>query len=148
MNKQTNIFQHFLLNKILQHKAIRYAMPFIFLAFICWVIYDADKGNYNVFIEFGRILPHSDKFFHALLYGLLAYFTNMALDLKRVKIKRFNILLGALIVTVFALGEEITQIPIATRNFDLLDIMSDLIGIYGFSYLAVQQFKARGKKSE
>lgn len=128
------------------HKITRYAAPIAFFAFICWIIYDADRGNDNIFIEIGRSLPHSDKLFHALLFGFLAYLINMATNLKRIKIGSFNLLLGSVVVLLFAVTEEITQIPFENRDFDLLDLLSDLIGIVGFSYLAIYRTRTRIRK--
>ena len=48
-----------------------------------------------------------------------------------------NLLLGSVLVGVFAIGEEFTQIILASRNFELLDIACDLLGIGLFSYLAI-----------
>lgn len=100
-----------------------------FFLFICWIIFTADTGQVNPYLRQVRSLPYGDKIAHFTLYGLLAFFVNLALNNRRVKIGSLPFLLGALMVGTFAVLEEFTQIAFATRNFELLDMASDLLGI-------------------
>ncbi|MEL7219769.1 MAG: VanZ family protein [Bacteroidota bacterium] len=109
-----------------------------FSIFIFWIIIMADLGQKTGLSHFVRGLPHGDKFGHFILYGILAFLVNMALNNKKIKILSFQVLLGAAAVLIFAVLEEFTQIKLQTRDFELLDIICDLGGIVCFSWLSLQ----------
>ena len=114
---------------------------FIFLAaaffvFICYIIICADTGQTVVLAEHVRHLPFGDKAGHFILYGILAFLVNLAMQNKEVRLLGRAVLLGSLIVVVFAIAEEFTQIFLAKRSFVLIDICCDLLGIGLASYLA------------
>lgn len=83
-------------------------------------------------------IPIGDKIGHFLLMGMLAYLVNLLMECKTFKLGKWQILTGSVIVAVCVLIEEMTQIFIPTRTFSYLDLLSDLLGILTFSYLAVK----------
>lgn len=109
-----------------------------FFLFICYVIFAADTGQSIFLAKQVRHLPFGDKAGHFILYGILAFLVNLALGNRQIQLARHHLLLGSVIVTTFAIGEEFTQIFLASRSFELADIMCDLLGIYVFGKLAVR----------
>jgi VanZ family protein len=107
----------------------RILYPFGFFLFISYIIFLADTADLNYGLEIVRIIPYGDKFFHALLYGMMAMFLNYGLGFRRV----YGVQLGAILVLIFATIEEISQMFISTRTFDLGDLAADLIGVILFS---------------
>ena len=108
---------------------VRITLPLSFFIFISYIIFLADTADLNYGLEIVRIIPYGDKFFHALLYGMMAMFLNYGLDYKKI----YRLQLGAVIVLTFAAIEECSQYFITTRTFDLDDLLADIIGITLFS---------------
>ncbi|PHN05825.1 trypsin [Flavilitoribacter nigricans DSM 23189 = NBRC 102662] len=117
---------------------LRSVLAIGFFLFICWIIFTADTGQVPPQLQQIRKLPYGDKVGHFTLYGMLAFLVNLALNHKRVRIFSLPVLSGALLVGIFAIVEEFTQIAFATRNFELMDMLCDLLGITVFSYLSLQ----------
>ena len=109
----------------------------LFFLFICWIILAADQGQDFFVMKQVRRLPYGDKGGHFILYGILTLLVNLALNNRVVRIGKRSFLLGALLVGVFAVLEEFTQLALVSRNFELMDIACDLIGILVFSYLSL-----------
>ena len=107
-----------------------------FFGFICWVIWQANVDGSNALFRIVGQIPYHDKLGHVFLYGVLVFLLELALDFKKTKIGRFNFSLAGVIILVFALLEECTQIWISTRSFDLLDFLGDIIGITLFMTFA------------
>lgn len=114
------------------------ALALSFLTFICWIIVQADLGQSIALSKLVRNLPYGDKMGHFLLYGILAFLVNLALKNRKLAIFGHQVLLGGLLVLVFALLEECTQIALSTRDFELWDMFCDLVGIVLFSWLALR----------
>lgn len=119
-------------------QGLRAAIAIGFFVFICWIIFTADMGQVNPHLQQVRKLPYGDKVGHFTLFGLLAFFVNLALNNKRVTVFSFPILLGSLLVGVFAILEEFTQIAFATRQFEFADMFCDILGIACFSWLSLK----------
>lgn len=116
---------------------MRYITPFAFFAFICRMIYDADSKTPNILIQYASQIPFGDKFGHIILYGLLAFLLNYALNFKKVRRLGFELQVGALLVLAFAFLEEGTQFFLPTRTFSLADALCNVIGVVLFSYLGL-----------
>ena len=117
---------------------MRYLFSITFFLFICWIIFEADTGSPNFFIDQVKGIPYGDKLGHFTLYGMLTFLVNISLKLHSTTLKGHTIQSGALLVGSFAILEEFTQILLHTRNFQLSDIVSDLVGIYCFSWLSIR----------
>ncbi len=118
-------------------KTIHY-LTIAFTLFIFWIIYTADTGGTIVFTRWIRFLPYPDKWGHAILYGMLAFLLNITLQYKRLTLPRFKPYLGAVIVFVFAVLEELTQGLLDTRSMDHIDVLADLVGIFIFSWITTR----------
>lgn len=102
---------------------------------IALIIYDANNGGSFGTLYVMNFGVHADKFAHFILFGLLSFILNMALGLKRVRLWRFRLYLGSLSVGIFVVIEELSQLFIATRTFDLNDLAADYAGIFVFAYI-------------
>ncbi len=116
---------------------MRYITPLAFFSFICQIIYDADSKTPNILIQYASQIPFGDKLGHIILYGLLAFLINYALNFKKIRRLGFELQVGALLVLAFAFIEEGTQLFFPTRTFSLADALCDVIGVVLFSYLGL-----------
>jgi VanZ family protein len=126
------------MQKIILNRFFWPTLATAFLVFICWIIIQADLGQSGEWSQYTRRLPFGDKAGHFLLYGLLAFLVNLALDNRKVNILSQRVLLGASLVLAFAVLEEFTQIYLSTRDFEVLDILCDLGGVICFSWLSIK----------
>jgi hypothetical protein len=100
-----------------------------FFCFILWIIYLANTGGHSVFFDFIRSLPYGDKLGHFCLFGLLTLILVVGSKFCSFRLGRIRIYYGVLAVTVFVVGEELSQAFIPTRTFDLIDLAADALGI-------------------
>ena len=123
-----------------------YVLAGTFFAFICWIIFQADAGANNVFINFAHSIPYGDKLGHIGLYGLLALLMSGALRFKVLQVAGRSVLVGSAAVLLFALGEELTQGMFKTRTLDVKDAVADVVGVVGVSYLTLWLLARRAKR--
>ena len=118
-----------------------------FAVFIGLVIRAANTGQGRRYWSFLDSVPYGDKLGHVLLMGTLCFLLNVALRCRTVPVGGLPILLGTLLVSVFVIGEEISQLFLANRTFDLVDLLADAIGIALASLLAWMMVGRRRKVS-
>jgi VanZ family protein len=82
--------------------------------------------------------PGGDKVGHFVLMGTLALLVNLSLSARRVRIGSRRLLLGSLVVAIVITLEEATQILLAHRSADVLDLVCSYLGIWVAGYLAVR----------
>jgi membrane-associated phospholipid phosphatase len=80
--------------------------------------------------------PLTDKVFHFLLIGSIAFWLNLWLAGRRVPLGRWLVPLAVLIPLVVALAEEIAQKLSPVRSSDPLDFLSDVVGLLFFWWLS------------
>ena len=105
------------------------------LIFMSWAVVQADTGSSSIFLDIVQFLPYGDKVGHFFLYGLLALLTVIACNYKCVQVKGYQVPLGAIIVLSLAIIEEITQIFMINRTFDLVDVLADIAGVCCFIFI-------------
>lgn len=110
-------------------------LTLIYVFILAGIIFLADTNGTN-FFNFVRKVPFGDKLGHFLLMGGFSFLLNLALDVKTIKLVSFDYLLGSLIVFGLVTVEEISQIFIAGRTFDLTDLIFDCAGIIIFGEAA------------
>ena len=98
---------------------------------IVWVIFDADNGNKNFFIEIIQSIKYGDKIGHFFIFGTLALFLNLILDFKKI----FFVFAGSGIIFLLAFTEEFSQIFFENRTFDLMDLTADILGIFFLTFI-------------
>ncbi len=88
------------------------------------------------------LIPYGDKWGHFILMGLLAFFVNLFFKCEKLKIFKLSFLKGSVIILTIVTLEELSQIFIDSRSFDLLDLTFDYLGILLFGQLALWYFRS------
>jgi VanZ family protein len=122
-------------------KVFRLAPALLLFAFICWITLQANNGNNNIFFDLVILIPYGDKLGHFMLYGTLSLLAVIAVTDKYLLVNKFRIPIGAIIVLLIAIAEELTQLFLSQRTFDLLDISANIVGVFIFPWL-FYKFKA------
>jgi len=112
----------------------RFSLPFSFFLLLSYIIFLADTSSLNFGWEIVRVIPYGDKVMHAVLYGVMAMLLNYGLGYRT--IHKFQ--LGTVIVLLFAVIEEFSQVFITTRTFDIGDLLADLTGVVLFSFWKIR----------
>jgi predicted transporter len=107
-----------------------------YATFIAVLVALANIGSFPMPIKSLRTLPCADAIGHFLLMGGLAFFVNLALEARVVRVGPAPILLGSLIVFAIVLAEEISQQWLRHRTFSWTDLFGDVVGIICFGSLA------------
>ena len=114
-----------------------YRLKWLSLAYISALILLIAAANRGALaISYLAALPAGDKIGHFLLMGLLSYLANTTLGGSRLRWKRCSILKGSILVTAFVVLEEISQLWMTHRAFELADLAADAAGIWVFGLLA------------
>lgn len=109
----------------------RILYPVAFFGFISFIIYQADTAHYNYAFHMVGKIPYGDKIGHIVLYGFMAFLLNYGLEGR----KWFKQQIGSLLVLVFSVLEEISQLYFPSRSFDIADITASVVGIILFTVL-------------
>lgn len=110
----------------------RILYPVAFFSFISFIIYQADTAHYNYAFHMVGKIPYGDKIGHIVLYGFMAFLLNYGLGGR----KWFKQQIGSLVVLVFSVLEEISQLYLPSRSFDFADIAASVVGIVLFTVLS------------
>ena len=110
-------------------------LTFVYIFILAGIISLADIHGTNYF-AFVEKVPLGDKIGHFLLMGMFSFLLNLALNVKTFRFIRFEYLSGSLIVFGLVTLEEISQIFISGRTFDLYDLIFDYAGIFIFGEAA------------
>ncbi|MCI5208613.1 MAG: hypothetical protein D3910_07430 [Candidatus Electrothrix sp. ATG2] len=101
----------------------------LFLAFLLYVIYAANQGTLPFFIRRLYLFPGGDKVGHFVLLGIASFFANQVLYPRHFLVFGKVFFVGTLILLVAITAEEISQLFLAHRTFDLLDLSFSYLGI-------------------
>ena len=116
------------------HMVVR-IMAVIVFAFIVLVTYLANSGTDTLLFAFVRSVPYGDKIGHFFLYGVLTLILNLALNLKAITLCKRNVFIGSVIVIIFIVVEELSQIFIPIRTVDYFDLVAGGTGIGVFTFI-------------
>lgn len=108
-----------------------------FLGFLAILVF-ANSGNAYCLMIFNTLegIPFSDKVIHFLLLGGLSLLTNLSLSTKKISIGQFTFLVGSLFIAVGITLEECSQLLIAHRHFEIMDLLCNYAGILVGGYLS------------
>jgi len=101
----------------------------LFLVFFLYVLYSANQGTLPFFIRRLYMFPGGDKLGHFILLGISSFLANQLLHPRHFLVFGKVFFVGTLIVLVAITVEEISQIFIANRTFDLIDLSCSYLGI-------------------
>jgi len=101
----------------------------LFIILIAYIIYSANRGSLPLLFRQLIMFPGGDKVAHIVLLGILSLFVNYFLYPRHICILGKSIFTGTLTVLCFITLEEISQLFIPMRAFDLLDLICSYLGI-------------------
>jgi VanZ family protein len=101
----------------------------VLCGFVAWLIGMENLGQPTVFSSWSRATPYGDKMAHILVFGLLTLAANGVTRLKMISLGRLKLLLGTVLVCLFAVIEELSQHFIASRTLSAGDLAADVVGI-------------------
>ncbi|MCI5162450.1 MAG: hypothetical protein D3917_10635 [Candidatus Electrothrix sp. AX5] len=102
-----------------------------FLVFFLYVISSANQGTLPFFIRRLYLFTGGDKLGHFVLLGIASFLANQLLHPRHFLVFGKVFFVGTLTVLVAITAEEISQIFIANRTFDLIDLSCSYLGIIG-----------------
>jgi len=105
-------------------------LAILFFGFLCLIVYLANQGRLYDYVPNVNDYPGADKICHFILMGTMAMLANLALGGRKIQLFSKSVYLGSLIVLVLVGAEELSQLFITSRSFDLLDLSFDILGIY------------------
>ena len=111
-------------------------LTIVFVVFLVGIVIVANLGLGPVVFAFLRYIPGGDKTGHFVLMGMLSLLVNLSLGAKRVSVAGLPLLKGSLIVVAGVTLEELSQLLLKHRSFDLPDLAMDFLGIVAFGVLA------------
>src|SRR5688572_30509095 len=98
----------------------------IYILLLISIIYLAGHHQYHeLFSIIIRNVPGGDKLGHFLLMGLLSFLLNASLRCRELDVRVTHVLLGSVIVSIVVTLEEVSQIFMQYRSFDLVDLLFD-----------------------
>ncbi|MDY6991475.1 MAG: VanZ family protein [Pseudomonadota bacterium] len=100
------------------------------------IIWAANQGSYQSIFKLVYVLPFGDKLGHFILIGFLALIVNLTWHCARFKCFKWQLLKGSALVLGIVVLEELSQLFIASRTFDLGDLVFDCLGIWVSGHLA------------
>jgi VanZ family protein len=111
-------------------------LSLLYLGSIAALVAAADSGSLSA--AGLRHVPFADKIFHFILMGLLAYVVVATVPGRSPRPVLRIVLLMAVV-----LAEELSQLWLPDRRFELADLAADLAGISCFALLALHQPRRR-----
>lgn len=115
---------------------------FFFSSVLILTVFFADLGYLDGFFGyFKSIFSYADKVGHFVLFGSLTFFINLLLKARKIEIFSLSVFLGSILMGGIMTVEEFSQIFIASRQFEWLDLLSNYAGIISFSCLVPQFVK-------
>lgn len=107
-----------------------------YILILAGIIFVANQKSTRYLLSFIGNIPYGDKLGHFFLMGFLSFLVNLVLQAKTIGVGKIRYLLGSLIVFLIVTIEEISQLYVGGRTFDLSDLIADLAGIIIFGELA------------
>ena len=101
----------------------------LFSVFLGMVVYTADVGTGLRYWGWLEPLPLGDKVGHCGLMFTFCLLANLALRCRSTGPGQASLLIGTAVVAMIVAGEEFSQLWIPGRDFDLLDLAADALGI-------------------
>lgn len=107
----------------------------LMIGLIVGTLYKVNQGQSYFLVVWLQQLPNGDKIGHTIIFGVLTFVLNLTLLGKSVKLG-VSMNLALLLVGLFAVIEEFSQLFIVSRNFDVLDLACDGLGMWIFYRLS------------
>ena len=92
--------------------------------------------------------PYADKVMHFLLFGLIAFWLNLRLRGRAIRVFQRSIPLTLLVLIVVVSADEASQILSPLRSLSLADLLSNLLGLVTFWWLSQRLLAKNSTLSE
>ena len=102
---------------------------FLYCIFIVTVLLVADLGLMPNISALLHGYSGLDKVGHFILVGILAWLFNSAFRLGQLNLGGLRIFIGTIVVVAVVTLEEVAQLWIYTRRFELIDLLAGYLGI-------------------
>ncbi len=112
-----------------------WGLAFGSLLLLALIAYWADTGTMPPLIKQIYDFPNGDRLGHFAIYGLIAYVFSIASRFRRAQLGRFSVLWGVILAVGLATAEEASQLFIAARTADSIDLLVGYAGIYASTWL-------------
>lgn len=136
---------NFVLQSTFNHKTntmsksiITNSITIAFIFFISIIIFLANTGGDLGLLVLIHKIPMGDKLAHMLVVGTLAFLVNLSLKAQTFNFLNFQTLVGSAIIFCSITVEECSQMWIVHRNFDLLDLTFNYIGVFIASWIILK----------
>lgn len=114
------------------------SITILYVLLLIGIVYLAAHQQYHDIFSAVRNIPAGDKCGHFLLTGLFSFLLNASLCCRTIVMRSRRVLLGSLIVAAAVTLEEVSQLFMRHRSFDLVDLMFDYLGIWVFGKVALR----------
>lgn len=119
----------------------------LYFGFLTLIVVMANYGIAPWVFKAAKLVPFGDKICHIILMGILSYLVNSTIHCKRIDTLGGKILLGSAGVGLVVILEEFSQVFVKSRNFELLDLLFDFIGIWLFGRLALINYNRKQSRA-
>jgi VanZ family protein len=82
-----------------------------------------------------RSVMHGDKIAHFFLFGALGFVLNLTVSYRTWRWFGIPVYRGTALVLLFTIVEDFSQHFISHRNFDLQDLLADVLGLLFFAVI-------------
>lgn len=124
-------------SEVMASMALTARVLFVLLAAVVgFNIWSADNGVSNALLDWVSHIRYGDKYAHFVLYGMLAFLLHVSLRGYCWRWKFLAVPVAAVLVLLFGLGEEFSQLFSPRRQFDWVDLACNLGGVTVFTALA------------
>lgn len=115
-------------------------LALLFALFLLCIILAANLGIGRRTLGLVYNFPYGDKIAHFLLFGVLSLLAGLSFSTRRVRLLDIPLLKSSLVIAALITLEEILQIPLARRDFDLIDLTAGLAGVFLFGELGARLY--------
>ena len=122
-------------------------LAFAYVLALAFVVYLADANRGGATFALVHSLPLGDKLGHLVLAGLFALALDAALSWRVFRFLRAPFPRGSALALAVITLEECSQIFFRARSFDLVDLLSDYLGV-ACAALFAASLKARAERSK
>ncbi|MBX3272745.1 MAG: VanZ family protein [Sandaracinaceae bacterium] len=103
-----------------------------YAAVVIAIVAVADLGGAATLFSAVAHVPYGDKLGHFALIGALALLADLAAGRRDARLGRLRVPLASAVVFALVLAEEVSQLAVPARSFDLLDLLADALGVAVF----------------
>ena len=108
----------------------------IYIFIIAGIVILADVKSTQYLLRLSGGIPYLDKIAHFFLMGGFSFAVNLILKARNLSLWNFQYLMGTVIVLLIVTIEEVSQIFIIVRSFDIGDLAADYLGIIIFGEIS------------